>query len=166
MRGPIVLLFSLLTCVAASGAAAQTRVELDRTVGRVGTRIVTMSDVRQARELALVNDVSSDASTQRCLVDRLLLLSEVARAAALPPISDTELSTRRASWEGRLGGASSASAQLARSGMSDSSLESWWRDDLKIEAYLRRQFRTLNDADRAQAKEDLLVRLRQRAGVN
>src|SRR5690606_16574793 len=59
----------------ASRDAAAGQIELDRIVSRVGGRIITQSDVRQARALRLVDDVSSDELTRRGLETRFLILA-------------------------------------------------------------------------------------------
>ena len=56
--------------------------------------------------------------------------------------------------------------QLARHGMSDADIQTWLRDDLRIRAYLKRQFGMLPDGDRDRATDDWLNRLRQRADLN
>lgn len=156
----------VVVCVfAGSLLAAGRQIELDRIVARVGTKIVTLSDVRQSRKLLLVADTASDEEAARCLVDRLLLLGEVARAQPLRRLSDADLAAKRQAWEGRHGGADKLPALLSEAGMAESALDPWFRDDLRIEAYLDRQYAGLSDADRIKAREDLLSRLRQRAGL-
>jgi hypothetical protein len=150
-----------LIAAGASGVAAQ--VELDRILTRVNGRAITQSDVRQARALKLVDDVSSDAAAQRALEDRMLILTEMNRAAAVAPPSDAEIAAHRQSWAAGLGGGANVDALLARNGMSSDDLQTWLRDDLRIRAYLARQFGTIPEADRAKATNDWLVRLRQRA---
>jgi hypothetical protein len=54
---------------------------------------------------------------------------------------------------------------LQQAGMSPADLDSWLRDDLRIRAYLRRQFGMLGDAERAQGMAEWLARLRQRADL-
>ncbi|MEO7191248.1 MAG: hypothetical protein ABI051_09345 [Vicinamibacterales bacterium] len=149
----------------ASLVARDAQVELDRILSRVNGRIVTQSDVRQARLLKLVDDVGSDAAIRRQLENRLLTLNEVSRAAALPPSTDAEMSARRQAWEAALGGANVASL-LAQVAMNESDLESWLRDDVRIRAYMQRQFGAIAEPDRARAIEQWLSRLRQRAALD
>jgi hypothetical protein len=139
------------------------QVELDRIVMRVGTRVITQSDVRQAAALKLVDDVSSDAAVQAELEARCLILDEISRGTPLPPTSESQLASRRADWERRVGGAAAVPGLLSKTGMSESSLQAWLRDDLRIQAYLNRQFSTVPDGDRPKAKLDWINRLRQRA---
>ncbi len=142
-----------------AGVAAGTldQVEMDRIVSRVGGRIITQSDVRQARALGLVADTSSDEAAQRALEDRLLILSEMERAAPVPPPSDQAVAARRAAWTARHDPAGR---------MSDAEIDAWIRDDLRIEAFLQRQFGMLPAAERDRARTDWLARLRQRADLD
>jgi hypothetical protein len=64
-----------------------------------------------------------------------------------------------------VGGAGQVPGLLGQGGMSEGDLERWLRDDLRIRAYLRRQFGMLGDADRSRAMGDWLARLRQRADL-
>jgi hypothetical protein len=77
------------------------------------------------------------------------------------PPSDAELAARRGDWASQAGG--DAAALMARNGLSEADLLAWIRDDLRIQAYLARQFGTLPEGDRARASDDWLNRLRQRA---
>ena len=162
-----VAVLGAVCCLALPGRmGAAPQAELDRVVGRVNNRIITMSDVRQARLLGLVEDTTSDDAVRRGLENRLLILSEIARAAPLSPGTDAELAARRAAWEGQLGGDAKARALLGQAGMSESALAAWLRDDVRIQTHLKRQFGNVSDAERAKATADWIARLRQRAGLN
>ncbi len=141
------------------------QVELDRILARVGARVITKSDVQQAQQLRLVEDLSSEAAVQRCLEERWLVLEEVRRGAPLSPGSENDLTARRADWERKVGGKAAAAALLEKASMSEAALLIWLRDDLRIEAYLARQFATVPAADRPKASTDWLNRLRQRSKV-
>lgn len=143
--------------------ALAAQVELDRILTRVNGRAITQSDVRQARALGLVDDVSSDAAAQRALEDRVLILTEMNRAAPVAPPSDEEIAARRQAWSARLGAGANVDALLARNGMSPDDLQTWLKDDLRIRAYLARQFGAIPEAERTKATTDWLTRLRQRA---
>jgi hypothetical protein len=134
------------------------QVELDRIVSRVAGRIITLSDVRQARELRLVEDTSSDAAAVRALENRWLILGEIGRAAPLPPASEAEMAARRAEWQAAAGGRAAA--------MSDVDVQAWLRDDLRIRAYLDRQFGMLPEGERGRARAEWIGRLRQRAELD
>ncbi len=165
--------YRLILCVsglfiALSGAAltaSRAQVEIDRIVSRVEGRIITQSDIRQARVLKLVEDTSSDAATQRGLETRLLILHELNRAAPLPPPGTPELDARRGEWAATVGGEGQVAGLLQQAGMSPPSLDSWLRDDVRVRTYLRRQFGMLGEAERAQGMADWLARLRQRADL-
>jgi hypothetical protein len=141
------------------------QVELDRIVSRVGDRIVTQSDIRQARLLKLVDDTASDEATQRALETRLLILHELDRAAPPPPPSAADFDARRAEWSASVGGDGQVPGLLRQGGMNEPDLDSWLREDLRIRAYLRRQFGMLGDVERSRAMSDWLGRLRQRADL-
>ena len=153
-----------LAAIAGVSGSTSAQAELDRIVARVNNRIITQSDVRQARLLRLVDDTSSDDSVCRGLENRMLILAEIARAAPLPPTTDAELSARRAEWESRLG--SKPADLLNQAAMSENALQMWLRDDLRIQAHLKRQFGSVPDAERAKATAEWVTRLRQRAGLN
>lgn len=166
MRGFVVLLASgLIAAMAGASVAAAAQVEIDRIVSRVDGRIVTQSDVRQARALRLVDETSSDESTQRALETRLLILHELDRAAPLPSSSPADVEARRAEWSASVGGEDQVPGLLRQGGMNEGDLDSWLRDDLRIRAYMRRQFGMLGDAERSRAMDDWLARLRQRADL-
>jgi hypothetical protein len=150
----------------AMAATAPAQTELDRIVARVNGHVITSSDVREARSLKLVSG-GSDDEVLKALEDRLLLLDEIARPGALPipPTTGADLAARRTGWEASLGGAAEARKRLGAAGMGDASLDAWFRDDLRVTAYLQRMFGTLPEAGRQTAIDDLMARLRQRAGL-
>jgi hypothetical protein len=162
----IVALCGLCLLVAlAVPVVVHSQAELDRIVARVNNRIITRSDVRQARMLQLVDDTSSDENTRRALENRILILGDLSRSSSLPPTTDDELSTRHKQWEVRVGGRGRGTQLLGEAGMSEKGLDAWLSDDLRIRAYLQRQFGALPDADRSRAVDDWIARLRQRAGL-
>jgi hypothetical protein len=146
-------------------AVLPAQAELDRIVARVNNRIITSSDVRRARMLQLVDDTSSDDSTRRGLEDRILILGDLSRSTALPPTTEEALAARHRQWEARVGGRGRGAELLGEAGMSEKGLDAWLSDDLRINAFLHRQFGALPDADRSRATADWLARLRQRAGL-
>ena len=160
----ILLVMVGLSAAVPRDAAARPQVELDHIVTTVNNRIITESDVRQVRTLHLVDDVSSDDAVRRAIENRMLVLGEMSRAAALV-VSDADVAARRAAWEARAGSRGRVAALLAEAEMSEAALETWLRDDARIYAYLERQFSVVPDAERARAMSDWMVRLRQRAGM-
>ncbi|SRR5690606_30846057 len=144
-------------------AARRAQIELDRIVSRAGGQIITQSDIRRARDLHLVDDVSTDQAVQRALETRLLILGELDRAVPLGAIGPEALSTRRTEWAASIGGEDRVSSLLGPTGMSDADLETWLRDDLRIRAYINRQFGMLPESERQRAVDEWIDRLRQRA---
>lgn len=154
-----------LTAVVGAPLAASPQVELDRIVSRVEGRIVTQSDIRQARALKLVEDATTDESTQRALENRLLVLHELERAAPLAaPIAD-DVEARRNEWMASVGGDQRAPDVLRQAGMSQADLDRWLQNDVRIRHYLQRQFGMLGDAERTRAMAEWFGRLRQRADL-
>jgi hypothetical protein len=166
-------IFIVAICAAAGASsvllgaagARPAQAELDHIVGRVNDRIITQSDVRQARMLRLVDDPSSDAATRVCLENRLLILGEIARSAPVATPTPEDVAARREAWERAVGGRDRARLLLSQMGMSDGVLQAWFRDDGRVDAYLDRQFGSLPGAERSRATADWLARLRQRAGL-
>lgn len=162
------LIAGVLACAGADlmlPGRALAQVEVDRIVSRVSGRVITLSDIRQAGTLRLVADASSEEAIRRSLENRLLILDELARAAPLPPATDAEIGARRAEWQAALGSGADVAALLARAGMSEADLGAWMRDDIRIGAYLRRQFGMLTGPEREKATMDWVARLRQRADL-
>ena len=157
----VVLVLSCLGVPALITAVASARsgqIELDRILSRAGGRIVTQSDVRQARTLRLVDDTSSDDAVKRALEDRWLILNEISRSAPLAPISEAELAARRSEWE--------ATGAAGAGSMGEAELQNWLRDDLRIRAFLGRQFGSLPEGERGRAQQEWLARLRSRAELD
>jgi hypothetical protein len=158
--GRLVLAPLAAVLLAAVPSAASSQVVLDRVLSHVNGEAITLSDVRQARLLKLVP--GDDAAVQTALENRKLILAEVARAAPYdPPAADVE--RHRARWEQGLG--ADAGTLAARAGMTPQALDTWFRDDLRIEHYLNDRFRGMADADRAKAIADWTAMLRARADI-
>ena len=139
--------------------------EVDRIVSRVNDKIITQLQVRQAMLLKLVEDSTSDDAVRRCLENRVLMLAEIGRLPALPPATESDLAARRAEWESGVGGRARVPDLLGKTGMSENGLDSWLRDDLRIQMHVKRQFGSGPQADRAKLTDDWVNRLRQRAGL-
>jgi hypothetical protein len=136
---PAVLVIStiLVIAVLALPGAANAQVLLDNILVRVNGEIITRSDVEQARALKLIP--STDAQVIRTeLENRHLILAEAARYPPPEPSADAIAAERRR-WQAQVGDVD-VPALLTRYGMSETSLAAWLRDDLRIRAYLDRQF--------------------------
>ena len=150
----------LLVFLCVSSLCAQ--VPLDGVLVKLGADVITSSDVRQARLLKLVDAGGGDQAILDALVKRRLVLEELGRnppAEPLPPA----IAARRAQWVATLGTDVDLPALLARAGFSESAVQAWWRDDLRIAAYLDQRFPP--STNRQQAIASWVAELRQRAGI-
>jgi hypothetical protein len=143
-------------------AAGREQIEVDRVLVRVHNTPITRSDVRQARLLKLVPGGSDEAILVE-LENRILILSELSRAAGDEP-SDADIASRRKAWEGALGGGA-LDVLLVKAGMNPRELQSWMRDDVRIRRYYEQRFGTLPEAQRAERITEWVHNLRQRAGL-
>lgn len=152
MAAPRLRLLTLLACaVAAPAARAQTSVPapatrgggelLERTLAIVGGAVVTQSDVSLTIALGLVEGpaAATPESVLAALVDRWLMLHEVARFAPAEPAA-AAVEARLAALRARAGDAALVARQLSEAGREASYLAAWVRDDLRIAAYLDQRF--------------------------
>jgi hypothetical protein len=139
---------SLCTLVATVGivtsatpAFAQSGELIERTLAIVGGQVITLTDVRTAVALGLVDtgsDQSIDAAAGR-LIDRLLVLREVQRY--LPPEPEEgQIDAAVDRIRGRFSSAAQFTATLELGGFNDVRLRAWLRDDVRIAAYLGQRF--------------------------
>ena len=136
-------------CLLQFGTPADAQQLIDRVLARIGTTAVTMTDVRAAIELGLVDvkpgEDPESAALQR-LIDRQLQLKEVARfSPADPPAGEVaeELAAMKAKAGSRL------TDVMASTGLDDEKLQLLARETLRIRAYVRQRF-----ANNAQVTED------------
>ena len=116
---------------------------LDRTLALVGGQPITLSDVRAAVALGLV-DADTSAPDQvavvtRQLVDRELVLREVQRYAPASP-TETAVDARIEEIRKRFADAAAFTRALDIHGLTDVRLRAWVRDDLRTQAYLQQRF--------------------------
>jgi hypothetical protein len=129
-----------IVALASTALAAQKPIEIDRTLQRVYEATIMASDVRQVRMLRLVTPApDSDQAAQTALENRLLMLREAARGAIAEPAAD-QIAARRQAWTAAWPAGTDLPALLQRAGMNDRALDGWFRDDLRIEAYLDQRF--------------------------
>jgi hypothetical protein len=125
---------------------------LDRTVAIVGGQPITLSDVRAAIELRLIEDSDgSVADVTSRLVDRALILREVQRYA---PSAPEESAVEAKMDEIRQQMARPMTVVLEAHGFDEARLRSWLRDDLRANSYLAQRFAsasTPSDAEVAAA---------------
>jgi hypothetical protein len=144
------LLFVQLSVVPAAQAPGSV---LDRIVATVNGEVVTFSDVRAARQLRLIAgaDAMTDDQVLDALIERRLTINEVSRyTSAAPPAADID--ARRKAWESALPRGTTAAAALAMVGMRDAALTEWFRDDLRLAAYLDQRFTAAAQPTRQQAQ--------------
>lgn len=125
---------------------------LDRILAIVNGDPVTLSDVRAARQLGLMPGAQAMTDDQLvdALIERRLTMAEVARySPAEPPAAD--VSARRRAWEAALPPGADVNARLAAVGMREPALVAWFRDDLKLAAYLDQRFTAAAQPTRQQA---------------
>ena len=129
-------------------AAVQAQQLLDRVVARVGTSAITLTDVRAAAALGLLDAPgagpraggakdSPDAATVQRMIERRLALAEVARFPPPDPPApaiDLELAKLKA----RVG--SGLEALLRDTGLDEVRLREMARDNLRIQSYLEQRF--------------------------
>lgn len=123
-----------------TASAVSRDVLVERTLAIVGGAVITQADVALVESLALLDPAapsSGDATTQR-LVDRWLMLHEVARFSPPEP-APAAMAERLAAIRARHDEATLV-ARLAASGRGPTFLEAWVRDDLRIAAYLEQRF--------------------------
>jgi len=124
-------LFIALICVHPSAQQL-----LDRVVARVDGYAVTLSDVRAAIGLGIV-EAATEAVGVDAVIERQLVLAEVARFAPPEPLPDAverEAMRLRAHAGARLAGL------MAATGLDDARLRELARDNLRVEAYLNQRF--------------------------
>jgi len=120
--------------LAASPVNAQ--ILLDRVVARVDGYALTLSDVRAAVGLRIVDAPSEEAGVQ-AVIERQLVLAEVARFAPpepSPEAVDREVGRIRMQAGPRLPDV------MASTGVDDARIRQIARDNLRVEAYLNQRF--------------------------
>ena len=127
-------------------------VVVDRVLAVVNGDVITLSDARAARRLRLLPGVASmdDAQLVTQLIERRLVLAELARYAPAEPTPE-QMAARRRAWAAGLPAGADVPKLLLSVGMREASLTSWLRDDLRIAAYLDQRFTAAAQPTREQA---------------
>jgi hypothetical protein len=127
-----------LILTAAAGASAEV---IDRVMAIVDGHLITLSDVRRAMTLRLVDRAgapAAEAAALERLIDRVLILQEVERYA--PPEPDrAAVETQVRDVERRIGNGALVST-LSDVDASEAWLRQWVRDDLRMRAYIDQRF--------------------------
>ena len=126
---------------ARAAAPPGTETLIERTLAIVGGAVVTQSDVSLALALGLVEGpaAATPESALAALIDRWLMLNEVARFAPAEPAA-AAVESRLAVLRARAGDAETITRRLSEAGRAASYLTAWVRDDLRIAAYLEQRF--------------------------
>jgi hypothetical protein len=132
-RATWVLTFEL--CVVSCALAQQ---PLDRVMARIGSNAVTLTDIRAAVGLGLVDAKSPDDSMALSqVIERQLMLMEVARFPPAEP-SPAAIDQQVEAMRKRVG---AALPELMKStGLDDARLKDLARDTLRIQAYIMQRF--------------------------
>jgi hypothetical protein len=165
VRGIAVLLLAVSMLTAA--AAVQADEIIDRVLAVVAGDLITMSDVRTARELGLVDPGSApdpDREVLTRLIDRALMLAEVDRYAPPEP-TNAAVDAQFAAIRRRFGSEEALRAALTRLGVDDNYVRKLLREDMRIRAYLDQRFAQDDPARRRAAIDDWVAGLRRRADM-
>ncbi len=160
----------VLAAVAYAGAPLRTAAQvevIDRVLAVAGGEVITLSDVRAARELGRV-DVGYAAEPVRAvlsqLTDRALVLAEVDRFAPPEP-TVAALDEALDSVIARYASAGAFDALLTRLGIDRAYVRELLREDLRIRAYLDQRFTADTPAEQRRLVEDWVAGLRRRSDV-
>jgi hypothetical protein len=138
---------------------------IERTLALVGGQAITLTDVRAALALGLIEtpaDADPIRPATRKLIERALMLREVERYAPPEP-PDTAVDERVRETTARFSSPEAFRAALAAAAFTEAQLRTWLRDDLRMTAYINQRF---TDAERrADLMADWLADLRRRTPV-
>ncbi len=127
-------------CILNYGATAQAWQLIDRVLARVGTNAVTMTDVRTARELGLIETKPGEDPAAVALertIERQLMLDEVARFSPPEP-GEAAVTEEVAAMRSRAG--SGFDALVIATGLDEARLRQLARETLRIRAYIAQRF--------------------------
>ena len=146
-------------------ATAQPEI-LDRTLALVGGQAITLSDVRAAIALGLVEGGTSNIADMTArLVDRELILREVQRYAPPAPTAGA-VDARLEEITKRFASPAALMHVLETHGFTEIRLRAWVHDDLRTEGYLAQRFASAGTPERRrELVVDWLSDLRRRTDV-
>jgi hypothetical protein len=154
-------LLGVLCLSVVCGATAGAQQLLDRVLARVGSSVITRSDLSAAIGLGLVEPASgpdAEGVSLEQFVQRQVLLAEVARFPAPAP-AEAAIDELATAMKTRAG---AALDELVRStGIDEARIRDLARDTLRIQGYVRQRFgaaSTLNDPDVRQWMRDVRAR--------
>jgi hypothetical protein len=164
-RRALVLLCVL--AVPAGGTAANGDEVIDRVLAVAGGEVITLSDVRAARELGRVDPPAGAdpiGAVLAELVDRALVLSEVDRFSPPEP-SALAIDSALDSVAARFPSGAAFDEALARLGIDRAYVRELLREDLRIRAYLDQRFTAESADEQRQLVEQWIASLRRRGDV-
>jgi len=136
-KGVVVLFLPFALCLLPYTLHAQQL--LDRIVARVNGYAITLSDVKAAVALGIVKGDPADDSAIEPLIDRQLMLAEVARfVPPEPPAADID--REAAAIRTRVG--PKLNAIMESAGLDDGRIRELARENLRLQAYLDQRFGT------------------------
>ena len=156
MRGAtawIALCLHLAFCILNCSVSASAQQLIDRVLARVGTNAVTMTDVRAALELGLVEAApgeNREAVALERAIERQLQLNEVARFSPPEP-SAAAVSEEVAAMKMRAG--AGLGALLTSTGVDEARLQQLARETLRIRAYIAQRFGTTGQVTEDEARK-------------
>lgn len=141
MRSRRAACLHLALCLTGFSVALSAQQLIDRVLARVGTNAVTMTDVRIAVELGLVeaSGENGQAAALQGTIDRQLELNEVARFAPPEP-AVAAVQEEMTAMKTRAG--TNLSALTTSTGLDEARLEQLARETLRIRAYIAQRFGT------------------------
>jgi hypothetical protein len=137
---------------------------IERTLAIVGGQAITLSDVRAALALGLIETATDNAipAGTRRLIERALVLREVERYAPPEP-PEAAVDARLRETTARFPSLDAYHAALASAAFTEEQLRHWLRDDVRMAAYINQRF---TDAERrADLMADWIADLRRRTPV-
>ena len=148
----IALCLHLAFCILNYTPTASAQQLIDRVLARVGTTAVTMTDVRIAIELGLVEASGQNQQSVALerTIDRQLQLTEVARFAPPEP-AVAAVQEEIAALKARAG--PNLSALMTSTGLDEARLEQVARDTLRMRAYIAQRFGTTVQATEDEARK-------------
>ncbi|MFN7917227.1 MAG: hypothetical protein U0Q55_17925 [Vicinamibacterales bacterium] len=163
-----IVLLALLGLGASAGPAGAAPDEvIDRVLAVVSGEVITLSDVRAARELGRVTVTDAGDPVRAVLsqlIDRALVLDEVNRFAPPEPAA----ATIDESLDGVVARADSPAAfeaMLVRLGIDRAFVRDLLREDLRIRAYLNQRFTADTIEQQRAMVNDWVAGLRRRADI-
>lgn len=154
------MLAPLLLCAAISLSSGQT---VDRLMAVVGGEPIFLSDVRDARALRLLDPSGSlsaiaigsaaatDADVLERLINRRLVLAEVARYLQTAP-SAADVDRAESAWTMRFASVAERDAALASSGAPPAMARAFLADTLRIDRYIDQRFTAAAQPTREEAR--------------